>query len=120
MATERLFKYDGALRELAYTLRHVQDAWQVHVGAIPVAGDHELQDRAEYGEIQQAITHCKNVLRTMVRRRDELSDALLLVERPRMEAALDQRGPGPEEGDERPPQRGYQLEKDEHGDAAEG
>jgi len=102
MTTERLFKYDGALRELAYTLRHLQDAWQVHVGVIRVESDEqEVQDRAEYGEIQQAITHCKNTLRTLVARRDELSDALLLVERPRMAAALEQRGPGPEEGDER-------------------
>jgi hypothetical protein len=105
--TERLlFQYDGALREHAYALREIGNAWQAHVGVIVPRGlkpeeiDDEARERLELAMVEQAITHIKNTLRTLVKRRDELFDALVIVERPRIEAAREKHEEQQRRGDD--------------------
>lgn len=80
-------KYDGVVREGSYLMRHLLAAFDVSLGVNvnPKATD-EDKARAEHGEIQQAMTHARNVIRALAVRRDVLSDALVIVERPRVAA----------------------------------
>lgn len=88
-------KYDGIIREGSYMMQHLLTAFDASLGVnIPKNASAEDQARAEYGEVVQAVTHARNVLRSLAARRDALGDALEVVERPRVEAA--ERGPVPQ------------------------
>lgn len=81
------FQYDAALREQSYTMTHLIAAWEYHVGIRPVKGDAEARDRTELGALNATITHVKNTLQTLVTRRMQLEDSLMVLERPRVMAA---------------------------------
>lgn len=80
------FQYDGALREHSYAMTHMIAAWEYHVGIRPVKGDAEACARAELGAVTASITGLKNALHTILTRRAQLEDALMVVERPRVAA----------------------------------
>lgn len=80
-------KYDSIVREGSYMMRHTLAAFDASLGInIKPGASAEDQARAEYGEVLQAVTHTRNVLRSLAARRDQLGDALEVVERPRMAA----------------------------------
>jgi hypothetical protein len=81
-------KYDGVIREASYLLRHLLRAWEVSLGVdVPRTASEEDKTRWELGEINVSLTHARNVIRALSARRDVLSDALVIVERPRVDAA---------------------------------
>lgn len=81
------FTYDGVVREASYTMRHVLASWESQLGVrAPTAGK-EDRARFEHAELQTAISHAKNVLRSLAARRDALADSLLLVTAPRVDDA---------------------------------
>lgn len=85
-------KYDGVIREGSYLLRHLLAAWDIALG-VNVKPKTSEEDRARYelGEIEVALSHTRNVVRALSARRDALADALVIVQRPRVEAAEQER-----------------------------
>lgn len=88
------FKYDGVVREASYLQRQILAAWDVQLGVVKPGGpapDAEDAARLEHAALQVAVTHAKNVLRSLAVRRDALADVLILQERPRVDAAYRER-----------------------------